>query len=72
MYLCSEAYAPQRERTVNPLDPQLAIEWPVASPLLSARDAAAPGLAQARDAGILPDYGACLDLYASLRARRPT
>jgi len=38
-YLCSETYAPEREHSVHPLDPDLGIAWPVASPLLSARDA---------------------------------
>jgi dTDP-4-dehydrorhamnose 3,5-epimerase len=59
-YLCSETYAPDREHSVHPLDPELGIAWPVSDPLLSARDAAAPGLARARAEGLLPDYEACL------------
>ncbi len=66
-YLCSETYAPTREHGVHPLDPELGIDWPVAEPLLSAKDAAAPTLGEARVAGLLPDYAACLDFYASLR-----
>jgi dTDP-4-dehydrorhamnose 3,5-epimerase len=66
-YLCSEVYAPAREHAVHALDPELGIEWPVAEPVLSPKDEAAPGLAEARDAGLLPDYHACLDLYAALR-----
>lgn len=58
-YLCSTTYNPRAERVVHPLDPQLAIEWPVARPVLSARDAAAPSLAQARQAGTLPSYATC-------------
>ena len=58
-YLCSTPYTPEREHTVHPLDPDLAIRWPAAAPVLSARDGAAPSLAQARAAGILPDYETC-------------
>jgi dTDP-4-dehydrorhamnose 3,5-epimerase len=65
-YLCSETYAPARERAIHPLDPDLRIEWPVAVPVLSARDAAGPSLREARDSGLLPDHAACIDLYRSL------
>ncbi len=44
-YLCSTAYDPAVEHTVNPLDPELAIDWGVRDPILSPRDAAAPTLA---------------------------
>jgi dTDP-4-dehydrorhamnose 3,5-epimerase len=58
-YLCSTEYNPQRERALHPLDPQLAVEWPAEQPQLSARDAAAPTLAEAAEAGLLPRYDAC-------------
>ncbi|MFF7249476.1 dTDP-4-dehydrorhamnose 3,5-epimerase [Embleya sp. NPDC008237] len=59
-YLCSESYAPAREHAVHPLDPDLAIDWPTeGAAQLSARDLAAPSLAQAIDAGMLPDYAEC-------------
>src|SRR4051812_25525166 len=54
-YLCSETYNPTGEHGIHPLDPDLGIVWPVDGPQLSARDAAAPSLAQMRDAGRLPD-----------------
>lgn len=55
LYLMSETYNPQREFTINPLDPEIAIEWPAGiEPVLSPRDAAAPSLTEAREAGILP------------------
>jgi dTDP-4-dehydrorhamnose 3,5-epimerase len=60
-YLCSSTYRPGHEHAVHPLDPQLAISWPVEAPLLSAKDAAAPTLAAARAAGLLPDYDTCRD-----------
>jgi dTDP-4-dehydrorhamnose 3,5-epimerase len=67
-YLCSTTYRPAAERTVHPLDPQLAISWPAAAPTLSARDAAAPTLAQALASGVLPRYENCLALARSLGA----
>jgi len=67
-YLCSEVYNPTREFAVNALDPQLGIEWPVESPLLSARDAAAPSLAEALDQGLLPSYADYREYVAALRA----
>jgi dTDP-4-dehydrorhamnose 3,5-epimerase len=64
-YLCSTTYDPDAEHAVHPLDPGLAIDWPAEAPLLSARDAAAPSLAEAREAGLLPDYQTCQSLKAS-------
>jgi dTDP-4-dehydrorhamnose 3,5-epimerase len=67
-YLCSEPYRPGQDRTVNPLDPDLAIDWPrEATPLLSDKDQEAPALAAAQDLGLLPDIAACELLYADLR-----
>ncbi|MFU8876003.1 dTDP-4-dehydrorhamnose 3,5-epimerase family protein [Micromonospora sp. SL4-19] len=65
-YLCSTTYNPIAEHAVHPLDPDLAIDWPAEAPLLSVRDAAAPSLAEARAAGLLPDYRTCRSLMASL------
>ena len=71
-YLCSETYNPGHERTVDPLDPQLAIDWGLGGrePVLSPRDAAAPSLAEAAAAGRLPQFSACRDHVATLRARK--
>jgi dTDP-4-dehydrorhamnose 3,5-epimerase len=55
-YKCSEPYRPEDEFTVVWDDPELAIAWPVASPVLSPRDAAAPRFSQVRDR--LLDYQA--------------
>ncbi len=49
-YKCTAPYAPECERTLRWDDPALAIAWPLAPgqrPVLSARDAAAPGWAAA-------------------------
>jgi dTDP-4-dehydrorhamnose 3,5-epimerase len=68
MYLCSTPYEPARERGIHPLDPEIAIAWPGdAEPILSGKDAGAPSLAQARAAGLLPDYTGCLAHAARLR-----
>jgi dTDP-4-dehydrorhamnose 3,5-epimerase len=66
-YLCSETYNPAGEHSVHPLDPELGIVWPTEAPRLSERDAAAPTLAEAREQGMLPDYGVCRDFTQSLR-----
>ena len=56
---------------MHPLDPELGIDWPLdVEPVLSAKDAAAPTLAEARAAGLLPDYEVCREFYASLREER--
>ena len=61
-YLCNAGYNPGAEREVHPLDPAIGIEWPLAGtqPELSAKDAAAPTLAEAAAAGLLPTYEACM------------
>ncbi|QOV40613.1 dTDP-4-dehydrorhamnose 3,5-epimerase [Streptomyces ferrugineus] len=68
-YLCSTGYAPEREHGVHPLDPDLGITWPEhIAPILSPKDAQAPSLAEAREAGLLPSYEACSAHYARMRA----
>ena len=68
MYLCSTAYAPDREHGVHPLDADIGIAWPAdIEPIMSDRDAAAPSLAEALAAGLLPAYGDCLSYAADLR-----
>jgi dTDP-4-dehydrorhamnose 3,5-epimerase len=67
LYLVSAPYNPQREHAINPLDPDLAIDWDVSDPILSARDTAAPSLAEALGRGMLPDYEQCLAYRTSLR-----
>lgn len=68
LYLCSTPYAPGREHGVNPLDPAIGVAWPEdVEPVLSDKDAAAPTLAEAQSAGLLPDYAACQAYIAQLR-----
>ena len=61
VYLCSTPYAPGREHGVHPLDPEIGIDWPTVgregdalAPVLSEKDAAAPSLAEASQADLLP------------------
>lgn len=72
-YLCSAPYSPGREHGINPLDPSLEIHWPTSgrdgaplTPVLSNKDAAAPSLAEAETAGLLPLYTVAQDFVASL------
>jgi dTDP-4-dehydrorhamnose 3,5-epimerase len=74
LYLCSTPYASGREHGIHPLDPDVAIEWPHTArdgspiePLLSDKDAVAPSLASARDAGLLPTVDGVEAYLASLR-----
>ena len=69
-YLCSEGYDPEREHGLSPVDPDLGMPWPAdIEPQLSAKDRAAPTLADARDAGLLPGYDDCLAYYRLLAGR---
>ncbi len=69
LYLCTSTYDPAAEHGVHPLDPDLGIEWPVDEPLLSAKDAAAPRLAEAVASGRLPTWDACRDHAQALAQR---
>ncbi|MFG3185846.1 dTDP-4-dehydrorhamnose 3,5-epimerase [Streptomyces nigra] len=72
VYLCSTGYDPRREHTVDALDPALGITWPDGlTPVLSPKDARAPSLAEAREAGLLPSYEACRARYARARGGEP-
>lgn len=53
-YKCTDIYKPELERAVRWDDEALKIRWPVSSPLVSAKDQAAPTLAAAP---VLPTYG---------------
>lgn len=70
MYLCSTEYNPQREHTIAPTDPALAIDWPTEHELvLSDRDAAASTLDEVRAAGLLPSWEEAKDFVVQLRQR---
>lgn len=48
-YLCTAPYQREADAAIAWDDPDLAIDWPVASPVLSSRDAGAPRLADVGD-----------------------
>lgn len=59
-YLCSQEYEPGTMIDIDALDPDLALPWNLKEPpVRSAKDAAAPTLAQAAAAGLLPTYEQC-------------
>jgi dTDP-4-dehydrorhamnose 3,5-epimerase len=67
-YLASDRYRPGAEHAVNPTDPAIGLDYPlpVADLLLSPKDAVAPTLAEAAEAGLLPSWQDCLDRYAAV------
>jgi dTDP-4-dehydrorhamnose 3,5-epimerase len=64
-YLTTDVYRPGKEHGVHPLDAEIGLPLPEGA-LLSDKDAAAPTLAQALAAGILPQWDDCLDLYSAV------
>jgi dTDP-4-dehydrorhamnose 3,5-epimerase len=69
-YLVSSGYSPGREFGINPMDPDLALPWPTGVEFeLSAKDTAAPTLAEAREQGLLPTMEQCTARYEELRAQ---
>ncbi|MGQ0840974.1 dTDP-4-dehydrorhamnose 3,5-epimerase [Actinokineospora sp.] len=56
-YLCDREYVPGAERTIHPLDVDLALPWPAdLPPIISERDRTAPTLRQARERDLLPRF----------------
>lgn len=55
-YLISSRFSPDEEHEINPLDPDIAIDWGIPSDelLLSLKDAVAPSLQERRIQGNLP------------------
>lgn len=74
-YLCSTTFVPGTQFEIDALDAEMALPWldhpmsttVITRPLMSAKDANAPGLAQVAATGLLPTYTECLDLYAANR-----
>ena len=71
MYLCSAGYDPQREHTIDPLDPAIGVEWPVddSALIMSDRDRQAQTLEQAGAAGLLPTWDETRAFVDQLRRR---
>jgi dTDP-4-dehydrorhamnose 3,5-epimerase len=67
-YLCSTRHVPGTQVDINPLDPELGLDWTMAGePRLSEKDATAPDLAVAAKDGLLATYRDCVALYENLR-----
>ena len=71
IYLCSAGYAPDREHTINALDPAIDIAWPAVDgePIISDRDRQAPTLSEAQAAGLLPTWDNTQTFVGDLRRR---
>ena len=67
-YLVTDVFRPTREHGINPLDETIALafDFPASELVLSEKDVAAPTLAQALDAGLLPTYDECVAWYTHL------
>jgi 5-epimerase len=62
-YMVSSGYVAEQELALYPLDEALGLPWPKdIKPVLSPRDRAAPTLAEALAAGLLPRYEDCAAL----------
>lgn len=67
-YLVSSTYHADREHGIDPLDPEVGLDFPEAAGelLLSPKDTAAPSLAQAAASGLLPTWEATRAYYDAL------
>lgn len=62
-YMITSSYVPEQELAVSVTDPALGLPLPRdITPVFSARDTAAPTLAEARERGLLPDYERSADI----------
>ena len=67
-YLVTDTFNPGREHGINPLDAEIALEFPIAADelLLSPKDTEAPSLAEAAASGLLPSWEDARAYYESL------
>lgn len=67
-YLVSDIHNAPREHGINPLDPEVGLAFPpeAGELLLSPKDTGAPGLTEAAQAGLLPDYEQTVAYYREL------
>lgn len=73
-YLVSEAYSPETERAVSPLDPEIGVDWAGLGvsgsggrPVLSEKDRDAPTVTELDAAVGLPDWSECRGWEKELR-----
>lgn len=67
-YLVTAPFTADREFGINPLDADIALDFPLSRDelLLSPKDTDAPGLAEAEKLGLLPTWAEAHDFYATL------
>lgn len=67
-YLVSDVYSPTREHGIDPLDPDIGLDFPfpVEELLLSPKDTEAPTLSEAAGAGSLPVWTDVREFYRTL------
>ncbi|WBC07597.1 dTDP-4-dehydrorhamnose 3,5-epimerase [Micromonospora sp. WMMA1947] len=59
-YMLTSAYVPEYEKAISVFDPDLGLPIPGdIEPIVSERDSVGPRLAEAAEAGLLPDYQEC-------------
>jgi len=56
LYLLSSEYNPELEKGLNPLDPNLGIDWPIEPELISEKDSMAPSLKELKEMSLLPVF----------------
>ncbi|RLP75983.1 dTDP-4-keto-6-deoxy-D-glucose epimerase [Mycetocola tolaasinivorans] len=68
-YLVNDVFRPEREHGINPLDPEIGLEFPAEAGelLLSPKDTEAPSLSEAAATGLLPTWDAARAYYDSLK-----
>ncbi len=68
-YLVTSTFNAEREHGINPVDPDLGLDFRLDADdlLLSPKDTDAPSLAEARESGLLPTWEASRAFYASLK-----
>lgn len=73
LFLCTAEYVPGTMTVIDTLDPEIGIPWDhTRPPILSDKDAAAPTLRQARDAGMLTTLGRIRSVHHPLQSTGPT
>ncbi|MFZ4843533.1 dTDP-4-dehydrorhamnose 3,5-epimerase [Mycetocola saprophilus] len=68
-YLVNDVFRPDREHGINPLDPEIGLDFPAEAGelLLSPKDTEAPSLAEAAASGLLPTWDAARAYYETLK-----
>ncbi|NUS73447.1 MAG: dTDP-4-dehydrorhamnose 3,5-epimerase family protein [Corynebacteriales bacterium] len=65
VYVTTRKFDPANEFGINPVDPQLNIDWRIDQPILSKRDSDAPTLAELVANNELPDFARCVSTTLS-------